>query len=182
MSSTASVISGISVTKVGTSVRNKKSIYTATEVTRTGDPAVYTTKIIRYSDAKGNNPVTIGTRDSQTGKINFTTAASTTEQQYSATLGKTSTGQISSVAGSITSNASEKASLNAIAGKSNQALGSGVSNQPQGGRRGQGGRPLGDTTRRGGEGDGGASVSGAGGAVAVAGTGVGAGARAPYFD
>ena len=136
MSSTAYVISGISVTKVGTSVRNKKSIYTATEVTRTGDPAVYTTKIIRYSDAKGNNPVTIGTRDSQTGKINFTTAASTTEQQYSATLGKTSTGQINSVAGSITSNASEKAALNAIAGQSNQALGSGVSNRPQGGQGG----------------------------------------------
>ena len=151
MSST-SVVSGISVTRVGTSVRNKKSIYTATEVTKTGHPAVYTTKIIRYSDAKGNNPVTIGTRDSQTGKINFTTGASTTEQKYSASLAKTSTGQINSVADTITSNASEKAALNAIAGQSNQALGSGVSTQPQGGRviRGQGGRPLGDTTQRGG--------------------------------
>ena len=160
--STASVISGISVTKVGTSVRNKKSIYTATEVTRTGDPAVYTTKIIRYSDAKGNNPVTIGTRDSQTGKINFTTAASTTEQQYSATLGKTSTGQINSVAGSITSNASEKAALNAIAGQSNQALGSGVSNRPQGGQGGNKSRYSSGVNN-----NGGASVSGVGASSAL---------------
>ena len=137
MSSTSTVVSGISVTRVGTSVRNKKSIYTATEVTRTGDPAVYTTEIIRYSDAKGNNPVTIGTRDTKTGKISFNADASATEKKYSATLGKTSTVQISSVADSIVLNASDKALLNASAGQSNQALGSGVQNRrPVGGQGG----------------------------------------------
>ena len=135
--SATTVVSGISVTRVGTSVRNKKSIYTATEVTRTGDPAVYTTEIIRYSDAKGNNPVTIGTRDTKTGKISFNADASATEKKYSATLGKTSTVQISSVADSIVLNASDKALLNASAGQSNQALGSGVQNRrPVGGQGG----------------------------------------------
>jgi len=135
--SASTVTSGISVTRVGTSVRNKKSIYTATEVTRTGDPAVYTTEIIRYSDAKGNNPVTIGTRDTKTGKINFNADASATEKKYSSTLGQTSTIQISSVADSIVLNASDKALLNASAGQSNQALGSGVQNRrPVGGQGG----------------------------------------------
>ena len=137
MSAAATVISGISVTRIGTSVRNKKSIYTATEVTRTGDPAIYTAEIIRYSDAKGNNPVTIGTRDTKTGKISFNADASATEKKYSATLGKTSTVQISSVADSIVLNASDKALLNASAGQSNQALGSGVQNRrPVGGQGG----------------------------------------------
>ncbi len=162
------VTSNISVTKVGTSVRNKKSIYTATKVTKLpGTPPEYKTEIIKYSDAKGNNPVTIGTRDSKSGKIDFNDNASSTDQKYTTSLGKTSSGQIKSIGNQVATSAEEKAALNAVAGQSNQALGSGVSNQPQGGRRGQGGRPLGDTTRRGGEGDGGASVSGAGGASAL---------------
>ena len=66
------VTSDISVTRVGTSVRNKKSIYTATKVTKTqSNPPQYQTEIIRFSDAKGSNPTTIGTRDSKTGKIKF---------------------------------------------------------------------------------------------------------------
>ena len=138
------VTSDISVTRVGTSVRNKKSIYTATKVTKTqSNPPQYQTEIIRFSDAKGSNPTTIGTRDSKTGKIKFNDSASATEKKYTASLGKTSTGQIKSVAGSVTSNASDKAALNASAGQSNQALGSGVSTQREGGLRpvgGQGGR------------------------------------------
>ena len=147
------VTSDISVTRVGTSVRNKKSIYTATKVTKTqSNPPQYKTEIVRYSDAKKSNPVVIGERDSKTGKISFNDSASSTEQKYSASLGKTSSGQIKSIAGSVTSNAADKAALNASAGQSNQALGSGVSTQQQGGRviKGQGGRPLGSTTQRGG--------------------------------
>ena len=41
------VTSNISVTRVGTSVRNKKSIYTATKVTKTQtNPPKYTTEIV----------------------------------------------------------------------------------------------------------------------------------------
>ena len=138
------VTSDISVTRVGPSVRKKKSIYTATKVTKTqSNPPQYQTEIIRFSDAKGSNPTTIGTRDSKTGKIKFNDSASATEKQYTSQLGKTSTGQIKSVSGSVTSNAADKAALNASAGQSNQALGSGVSTQRQGGLRpvgGQGGR------------------------------------------
>ena len=120
------VTSNISVTRVGTSVRNKKSIYTATKVTKTqSNPPKYKTEIVRYSDAKGNNPVTIGTRDSSTGKISFNDNASATEKRYTASLGKTSTGQIKSVESGVTQNASDKAALNKSAGKGNEALGSG---------------------------------------------------------
>jgi hypothetical protein len=138
------VTSNISVTQVGTSVRNRKPIYTATKVTKTQtNPPQYKTEIIRYSDAKGNNPVTIGERSSENGKIVFNDNASATEKRYTARLGDTSTGQIDSISSSITSTASDKAALNKTAGKSNQALGSGVSTQPQGQQRpvgGQGGR------------------------------------------
>ena len=135
------VTSDISVTRVGTSVRNKKSIYTATKVTKTqSNPPQYKTEIVRYSDAKKSNPVVIGERDSKTGKISFNDNASTTEQRYSSSLGKTSTGQIKSISSSVTSNAADKAALNASAGQSNQALGSGVSTQQQGGIRPVGGQ------------------------------------------
>ena len=121
------VTSNISVTQVGTSVRNRKPIYTATKVTKTQtNPPQYKTEIIRYSDAKGNNPVTIGERSSENGKIVFNDNASATEKRYTARLGDTSPGQIDSISSSITSTASDKAALNKTAGKSNQALGSGV--------------------------------------------------------
>ena len=116
------VTSNISVTRVGTSVRNKKSIYTATKVTGPiGNPPKYNTEIIRYSDAKGNNPVTIGTRNSDTGKIEFNDNASATEKRYTASLSKTSTGQIDSISKDVTSNASDKAALNKSAGQPNKA-------------------------------------------------------------
>ena len=109
----AEVTSTISNTRVGTSVRNKKSIYTATKVTGpTGTPPAYQTEIIRYSDAKGNNPVTIGTRNPTDGKINFNDKASATEKRYSASLGKTSTNQMSSPeVQALATNASETACL-----------------------------------------------------------------------
>ena len=61
----AEVTSSISQTRVGPSVRNKKSIFTATKVTGpNGSPPVYTTSIIKYDDAKGTNARVIGTRNS----------------------------------------------------------------------------------------------------------------------
>ena len=129
----AEVTSKISVTKIGTSVRNKKSIYTATKVTKTQtQPITYQTEIIKYSDAKGSNPVVIGTRNPTTGKITFNDNASSQEKNYSTTLGKTSTNQMSSPeVQALATNASETAALNSAAGTSNQALGSGTSTQQQ---------------------------------------------------
>ena len=131
----AEVTSKISVTKLGTSVRNKKSVYTATKVTKTQtQPVTYQTEIIKYDDAKGSNPVTIGTRNPTTGKITFNDNASSQEKNYSSTLGKTSANQMTSPEiQSLATTAQQKAALNASAGQSNQALGSGVSNQQQGG-------------------------------------------------
>ena len=129
----AEVTSKISVTKIGTSVRNKKSVYTATKVTKTQtQPITYQTEIIKYSDAKGSNPVVIGTRNPTTGKITFNDNASSQEKNYSATLGKTSTNQMSSPeVQALATNASETAALNSAAGTSNQAQGSGTSTQQQ---------------------------------------------------
>ena len=129
----AEVTSKISVTKIGTSVRNKKSVYTATKVTKTQtQPITYQTEIIKYSDAKGSNPVVIGTRNPTTGKITFNDNASSQEKNYSTTLGKTSTNQMSSPeVQALATNASETAALNSAAGTSNQAQGSGASTQQQ---------------------------------------------------
>ena len=153
------VTSSISVTRVGTSVRNRQSIYTATRVTQTqSNPPTYQTEIIRYADAKGNTPTVIGTRNPSTGRIDFNDNSSTTDRKNSAALGRTSTNQMNSPEIQATAtNASQQAALNSAAGQSNQAQGSGTdaatSTTSSGNtrtRRGQGGRPLGDTTRRGG--------------------------------
>ncbi len=112
------VVSKVSVTKVGTSVRNKKSIFTATKVTKTQtEPPQYKTEIIRYSDAKGSNPVIIGTRNGETGKIEFNDNATRQDKTYSSALSKTSAIQIKSVENDVTSNAAEKEALNKAAGK-----------------------------------------------------------------
>ena len=121
------VTSNISVTRVGTSVRNKKSIYTATKVTQIhSNPPLYKTEIIHYDDAKKSNPVTIGTRNATTGEIEFNDNASATAKKYSASLGKTSTNQMNTpeIQGTA-GTASQKAALNKAAGQGNQALGSG---------------------------------------------------------
>ena len=93
------VTSNISVTRVGTSVRNKKSIYTATKVTGpTGTPPKYSTEIIQYSDAKGNDAVVIGTQDSNNpGKITWNDNASATAKKYQSTVSKASTTQVNSI-------------------------------------------------------------------------------------
>ena len=71
----AEVTSDINKINIDTSGRGSgaaafnKTIFTATKVTGpTGTPPKYKTEIVKYSDAKGTDPVTIGTRDDN-GKI-----------------------------------------------------------------------------------------------------------------
>ena len=103
-----------------------KTVFTATKVTGpTGNPPQYQTEIIRYSDAKGNDPVTIGTRNNK-GKITFNDNASSTDKKGSSQIARVSTAQINSPEiQALASNASQKASLNGSAGQPNKAQGSG---------------------------------------------------------
>ena len=120
-----SVTSAISPVVTG-SGRMKSTTYTATRVTGpTGNPPTYKTEIIRYDDAKGSNQTVIGSRNPETGKIDWNENASGKTKQNSSAFENASSGQIKSVEGGITSNAAEVAALNKSAGKGNQAQGSG---------------------------------------------------------
>ena len=131
------VTSQIARIKVGPNSRNKTTIYTATKVTGpTGNPPQYSTEIIRYSDAKGNNATVIGTSNNA-GKISFNDNASADEKKYQGSISRASTNQVNSVSGDIATTSQEKAALNKISGSNNQAVDSGTKDL-----RGQGNRPL----------------------------------------
>ena len=131
------VTSQISTIRVGPNSRNKTAIYTATKVTGpTGNPPQYSTEIIRYSDAKGNNATVIGTSNNA-GKISFNDNASADEKKYQGSISRASTNQVNSVSGDIATTSQEKAALNKISGSNNQAVDSGTKDL-----RGQGNRPL----------------------------------------
>ena len=104
----------------------KKTVFTATKVTGpTGTPPKYKTEIVKYSDAKGTDPVTIGTRDDN-GKITFNDNASSTDKKGSAQITKASTTQMNSPEiQEVASNASQKEALNGSAGQKNKAQGDG---------------------------------------------------------
>ena len=119
------VTSSISPVKTGAG-RGKATTYTATKVTGPiGNPPKYISEIIRYDDAKGSNPTTIGSRNSETGKITWNENAKGRTKQNASKFESASSGQIKSVEGGITSNAAEVAALNKSSGKGNQAQGSG---------------------------------------------------------
>ena len=124
----AVITSQISRTRVGPSVRNKTTIYTATRVTGpTGNPPEYSREIIKYSDAQGNGGVVIGTQDpNNSGRIVWNENASDTEQTYQSFLLSASTTQVNSVKDAIAFTAEEKAALNSISGSNNSAVNSGT--------------------------------------------------------
>ncbi len=106
--------------------RNRVTDYTATQVTGPiGNPPKYISEIIRYDDAKGSNPTTIGTRDSNTGNITWNDNATGRIRQNESRYKAASTGQIHSIQGSVANNAPQIAALNSSAGLANQAQGSG---------------------------------------------------------
>ena len=106
--------------------RNKVTTFTATKVTGPiGNPPIYQSEIIKYDDAKGSNPTTIGSRDPSTGKITWNDNATNRTKLNGSKFEKASTGQINSVKSGLTSNAEETAALNKASGQGNQALGKG---------------------------------------------------------
>ena len=115
------VTSKISPTQVGTG-RDKQNLYTATKVTGpTGSPPEYKTEIIKYDNAKGENPRTIGERSSNDpGKITWNDNASEIDKKNVKKLGKTSANQVKSVKDEVTTNAQEREALNKASGNINQ--------------------------------------------------------------
>jgi len=115
------VTSKISPTQVGTG-RDKQNLYTATKVTGpTGSPPEYKTEIIKYDNAKGENPRTIGERSSEDpGKITWNDNASEIDKKNVKKLGKTSANQVKSVKDEVTTNAQERDALNKASGNINQ--------------------------------------------------------------
>ena len=125
-------VTNIAVPKGASRVRKTtKKIYTATKLTGptpTDNGALkYKTEIIRYDDAKGTNPVTIGERNSTTGKIVWNSSATTNEKKNSSRLSKTSAGQVNDVQRDFIGplSGAEKKAFNAAAGNPNKAIGSG---------------------------------------------------------
>ena len=124
----AVITSQIARIRVGPSVRNKTTIYTATRVTGpTGTPPTYSREIIRYSDAQGSDPTVIGTQDpNNSGRIVWNENANDTEQTYQSFLLDASTTQVNSVKNAIAFTAEEKAALNSVSGSNNTAIDSGT--------------------------------------------------------
>ena len=126
-------VTTISVPKGASRVRaTTKKVYTATKLTGptpTDNGALkYKTEIIRYDNAKGDNPVTIGERNTTTGKISWNSNATTNEKKNSSRLSNTSANQINDVQRDFVGplSAAEKKAFNAAAGNPNKAIGSGV--------------------------------------------------------
>ena len=115
------VTSKISPTQVGTG-RSKRNLYTATKVSGPiGTPPVYITDIIKYDNAKGENPRTIGERSSdEPGKITWNDNASDTDKKNVKKLGKTSANQVKSIKNEVATTAQEKDQLNKASGNINQ--------------------------------------------------------------
>ena len=126
-------VTNITVPKGASRVRGTtKKVYTATQLTGptpTANGALeYKTEIIRYDNAKGDNPVTIGERNNTTGKIDWNSSATTNEKKNSNRLSKTSSTQINDVQRDFVGplSAAEKKAFNKAAGNPNKAIGSGV--------------------------------------------------------
>ena len=115
------VTSKISPTQVGTG-KDKKPLYTATKVTGpSGEPPVYKTEIIKYDNAKGENPRTIGERSSEDpGKITWNDNASEIDKKNVEKIGKTSANQVKSIKNEVATTAQEKDALNKASGNINQ--------------------------------------------------------------
>jgi len=86
----ASFTSKPSPVSLGTSSANKQQIYTATKVTEAVGPnnkPVFRSEVIRYSDAKGGNPVVIATGDSTKPGVLTPTSSATPAERSSLSEG-----------------------------------------------------------------------------------------------
>jgi len=99
MASGTTATSKVTPVTLGTSVRNKTKVFTATKVTETVDASgkpSFNVELIKYSDANGSNPTTFATRDS-TGKLVFNNNASANDKQFAAAHLRNSKNQMNSV-------------------------------------------------------------------------------------
>ena len=126
-------VTNITVPKGASRVRGTtKKVYTATKLTgptpTNNGSLEYKTEIIRYDNAKGDNPVTIGERNNTTGKIEWNNNATTNEKKNSGRLSQTSSNQINDVQRDFVGplSAEERKAFNRAAGNPNKAIGSGV--------------------------------------------------------
>jgi hypothetical protein len=126
-------VTNISVPKGASRVRGTtKRVYTATKLTgptpTNNGEVEYKTEIIRYDNAKGDNPITIGERNNTTGKIEWNSSATTNEKKNSNRLSQTSANQINDVQRDFIGplSAAEKKAFNKAAGNPNKAIGSGT--------------------------------------------------------
>jgi hypothetical protein len=81
----------------------------------------YTTEIIKYDSANGENPRTIATTDKD-GKTQWTSNASDEDKKAASEIRKASRDQVISIADDVTENAEQKEALNKASNNTNKAL------------------------------------------------------------
>ena len=99
MASGTTATSKVTPVTLGTSVRNRSQVFTATKVTETVDASgkkSFNVELVKFSDAKGSSPTTFGTRDAN-GNITFNNNASAKDKQFAQAHLRASKSQMESV-------------------------------------------------------------------------------------
>ena len=119
----SAVTTGIKQVKIGQG-RNKSTVYTGTKVTPTTDSSgnkTYKVEIIQYDNANGDGGRVIGERDStNSNKINWNDNASGKIKQNQNKISKESKSAVSTIQPQLTSNSSDKSTLNNSNGSKNK--------------------------------------------------------------
>ena len=119
----SAVTTGIKPVKIGQG-RNKSTVYTGTKVTPTTDSSgnkTYKVEIIQYDNANGDGGRVIGERDStNSNKINWNDNASGKIKQNQNKISKESKSAVSTIQPQLTSNSSDKSTLNNSNGSKNK--------------------------------------------------------------
>ena len=119
----SAVTSGINQIRVGTG-KDEASIWTGTKITPTRDAdgnKSYKVEIIQYDNAKGEGGRVIGERDStNSNKINWNSNASGKIKQNQNKISKESKSAVSTIQPQLTSNSSDKSTLNNSNGSKNK--------------------------------------------------------------
>ena len=126
----SAVTTGIKGVDIGQG-RNKSKVFTGTKVTPTTDSSgnkTYKVEIIQYDNAKGEGGRVIGERDStNSNKINWNDNASGKIKQNQNKISKESKSAVSTIQPQLTSNSSDKSTLNNSNGSKNKGEESGNS-------------------------------------------------------
>jgi len=114
--------------RVGSSARNKTTIYTRTRITGpTGNPPEYSTEILQFDSPTTDVATVIGKQDSSSdGKIVWNEFASETAKKHRTEIANASRNQVNSVKDVIATTAEEKQALNSVSNANNTAINSGT--------------------------------------------------------